>query len=662
MKLAIDIQKRFLQMYFHRCNCGTVMGGTLNIDYKSIGLKVGLEIHQQLDTKRKLFCHCPTVIQTKPPDYVFRRVLKPTQSELGEIDKAAAFEAEKSKVFVYHSFHNSNCMVEHDEEPPHQIDEEAVDIALIISLTLNALHVDEIHVMRKIVIDGSNTCGFQRTAVIALGGYVSDVEGNIPIQTVVLEEDAARKIGENSMEVRYSLDRLGIPLIEVATAPVISTPQQAQRVAFKIGQLLRMTGRVKRGIGTIRQDLNVSITGGAKTEIKGVQELEVISKCIEYEVQRQLILLKIRDELLSRGVENKLAFNPIDVTSVFMNTECKVIRDVISSNGGVYALKLPCFKGILKIEVQPKRRFGTELSDRARVLAGVNGIFHTDELPAYGITEGEVKRLLEAVSASQDDAVVFVASQEHQALKALKAVYERCVEALKGVPEETRAANSDGTTYYTRPRPGAARLYPETDIPPLVIMEERIRRLKTLLPETPDEKFERFTKVLKLSSKLAQEILNSYYLPVFEKIVSKYSVNPTIVASTLTSTLTSLRRDGVNIDLISDEHFEEIFKLLQDGVIVKESIPDIIRFLSMDVNKNVIDIVHEKNLFVMSREKVEEVVREIVLKNINVIAERRGKAIDLLIGQAMKILRGKADSGVIKDLIVKIVNEIIGGG
>ncbi len=636
------------------------MEKTLSIDYKSIGLKVGLEIHQQIDTKRKLFCHCPTVIQTKPSDYVFNRILKPAQSEFGEIDKAAAFEAGKNKVFTYYSFYDSNCMVEHDEEPPHSINEEAVDVTLIVSLILNAHYVDEIHVMRKIVIDGSNTCGFQRTAVIALGGYIPDVENNIPIQTIVLEEDAARKIEENSREVKYSLDRLGIPLIEIATAPVISTPQQAQRIAFKIGQLLRMTGRVKRGIGTIRQDLNISITGGAKTEIKGVQELEIISKCIEYEVQRQLTLLKIRDELLRRGVKNKLIFNPMDVTNIFINTKCKIIGNVISSKGKVYALKLPCFRGILKIEIQPKRKFGMELSDRARVLAGVDSVFHTDEMPAYGITEDEVRKLLEVLLASQDDAVVFVASQEDQALKALKAIYERCIEALEGVPEETRAANSDGTTYYTRPRPGAARLYPETDIPPLVIVEDRIKQLKTLLPEIPDKKFERFTKVLGLSSKLAQEILNSHYLPVFEKIVSKYNVNPTIVAVTLTSTLTSLRREGVNIDLISDEHFEEIFKLLQDKIIVKESIPDIIKYLSIDINKNVTDIVYEKNLSIMPHGKVEEVVREIILKNINAVAERKDRAIDLLMGQAMKILRGKANTNVIRDLIVKIVNEVAG--
>lgn len=636
------------------------MGETLNIDYRSIGLKVGLEIHQQLDTKRKLFCHCPTVIQARSPDYIFQRVLKPTQSELGEIDKAAAFEAEKSKIFTYYSFYDSNCMVEHDEEPPHPINEEAVDIALIISLMLNATYVDEIHVMRKIVIDGSNTCGFQRTAIIALGGYIYDDGERIPIQTIVLEEDAARKIEETPREIRYSLDRLGIPLIEIATAPVISTPQQAQRVALKIGQILRMTGKVKRGIGTIRQDLNVSIVNGAKTEIKGVQELEIISKCVEYEVQRQLALLKIRDELLRRGVETKLAFNPIDVTKIFINTKCKVIRDAISSNGKVYAIKLPGFKGILGIEIQPKRRFGKELSDRAKALAGVSGIFHTDEMPAYGITEDDIRKLLEITLASQDDAVVFVAAQEHQALKALKAVYERCIEALKGVPEETRAANSDGTTYYTRPRPGAARMYPETDIPPLVITEDRIKRLKTLLPEMPEEKFKRFTKVLRLSDKLAQEIINSYYLPVFEKIVSRYNVNPTIVASTLTSTLTSLRREGVNIDLISDECFEEIFKLLQDGIIVKESIPDILRYLPGNTDKTVMDIVKEKNLLAMPREKVEEVLKEIVSRNINVVTEHRDKAINLLMGQAMKALRGKADGGIIKDLLAKIINEVKG--
>ncbi len=290
----------------------------MKLDYSALGLKVGLEMHQQLDTKHKLFCACPTRLRKESPSVNFRRYLRPTQSELGEVDPAALFEFKRGRVYVYESYDDSVCLVEHDEEPPHDLNPEAIDIALMVALMLHARPVDEIHVMRKIVIDGSNTTGFQRTAIIALGGYVDDIEGKVPIQTICLEEDAARKMGEKEKEVYYRLDRLGIPLIEIATAPVLKNPEQVERVAYKIGQILRMTGKVKRGIGTIRQDLNISIKGGAKIEIKGVQELGLLAKIVEYEVLRQVNLLKIRDELLKRGVrEDDIVDEFVDITDVF---------------------------------------------------------------------------------------------------------------------------------------------------------------------------------------------------------------------------------------------------------------------------------------------------------------------------------------------------------
>jgi len=222
------------------------------IDYDKIGLKCGIEFHQMLETKEKLFCRCPTEIRKDNPDYTFVRRLRPTMSEMGEIDKAALFEFEKGVEYLYQGYHDNTCLVEMDEEPPHDLNHEALETALLIALMLNSTPLDEIQVMRKIVIDGSNTTGFQRTALVAIGGSVS-VEGKIiPIQTICLEEDAARKIEEQKSRVVFRLDRLGIPLIEIATAPVIKSPDEAERVAYRIGQLLRITGRVKRGLGTIR--------------------------------------------------------------------------------------------------------------------------------------------------------------------------------------------------------------------------------------------------------------------------------------------------------------------------------------------------------------------------------------------------------------------------
>jgi len=295
--------------------------------YRKLGLMVGLELHQQLNTQRKLFCHCPTVIRDDEPEGSFVRRLRPTQSEMGEIDPAALFEFQRKKRFCYEYYNDTTCLVEADEEPPHDLSEEAIDICLTMATFLKSRPVDEIHPMRKIVIDGSNTTGFQRTTIIANGGEVIVAKKTIGIQTICLEEDAARKIADddkNNMRV-YRLDRLGIPLIEVATDPDIRTPEEAQEVALALGLLLRSTGSVKRGLGTIRQDVNVSIKGGAIIEIKGFQQLDMLSTLVELEVQRQAKLLEIRDILKTRGISPKdLKSKVVDITNVFAKSESKV--------------------------------------------------------------------------------------------------------------------------------------------------------------------------------------------------------------------------------------------------------------------------------------------------------------------------------------------------
>jgi len=261
------------------------------MDYFSLGLKVGLEIHRQLDT-RKLFCRCPSVLREEEPDTKVKRFLRPVAGELGKIDVAALHEQMKKKFYLYEAFSDTTCLVELDESPPEQINQEALDIVLMVALQLNSKIADEIQVMRKTVLDGSNTSGFQRTALVATGGRIETPAGKIGIQTVSIEEDSARIMKTAADHIVYRLDRLGIPLVEIATAPDIRSPQDARVVAETIGNLIRATGKVKTGIGTIRQDLNLSIKGGARVEIKGVQDLSLIPAVIEKEVERQLAIVK----------------------------------------------------------------------------------------------------------------------------------------------------------------------------------------------------------------------------------------------------------------------------------------------------------------------------------------------------------------------------------
>ncbi|MFI5037934.1 MAG: Glu-tRNA(Gln) amidotransferase GatDE subunit E, partial [Solirubrobacterales bacterium] len=307
-------------------------------------MKAGLEVHQQLSTG-KLFCACPSELSETVNAELTRR-LRATGGENHHVDPAAAFQASRGLTYRYEST-PKNCLVELDEEPPHPINADAVDVALMLALMLKARPLDEIEVMRKIVVDGSNTAGFQRTALIAVNGELTLSGKRYSIPTICLEEDAARKTGESHGELRYRVDRLGIPLIEVATGPEISSGSEAREVAEEIGTLLRATRKVRRGIGTIREDLNVSTTGGARVELKGVQELRLIQKYADTEEERQRVLLSIRDALRARGASAPTQ-EAILLTSLFAGVTGGPLADAVRSKGWVLGLRLPGFAGLLK--------------------------------------------------------------------------------------------------------------------------------------------------------------------------------------------------------------------------------------------------------------------------------------------------------------------------
>jgi len=614
---------------------------TDDFDYADLGLVAGLEIHQQLDTATKLFCACPTALrEPEASQRRFTRYLHPTKSELGELDEAAVEESVVDREFEYLSY-DTTCLVEEDDEPPAEVDEEALDVTMQIAQLLDCQVADQVHVMRKIVVDGSNTTGFQRTMRVAGEGAIETDAGTVRVEDLMLEEESAQRVEETDEGVRFSLDRLGIPLVEIGTKPDISSPEQARDAAERIGMLLRSTGHVKRGLGTIRQDVNVSIAEGARVEIKGVQSLDDIDDIVRNEVRRQVELLDIADELEERDAS---VGEPVDVTEVFADTDSGVIAGALADGGDVLAVRLAGFDGLVGREIQPDRRLGTELSDHAK-RHGAGGIFHTDELPAYGVTEDEVADLREAVDAEADDAVVLVADDPETAELAIEAAAERSETAMDGVPEETRDATPEATTSYLRPLPGAARMYPETDVPAVEPDPSSVAE-----PELLTEKVERYQSEHGLDAGLAEQVAYGQRMPLFEAVVAD-GIDPTLAAGTLESTLTELRRDDVAVANLSDEHLAGALALVDDGEVPQEGLDDLLRALAADPRLSAAEAVEQEDLGGVGEDEVREAVVEVVERNADQVEAEGMGAFSGLMGECMGALRGKADGDVVSSVL-----------
>lgn len=623
------------------------------IDYEKLGLMMGLEIHQQLNTTKKLFCPCECELTDKKPDYRVLRYLRPTQSELGKIDRAAFEESRRELTFCYDAYPHHTCLVETDDEPPHPLNQEALGIGLIIATLLNMTVVDEFHTMRKQVIDGSNTGGFQRTGLLAIQGHMDTPYGRVVIENLCLEEDAARRMGQRKGKVEFRLDRLGIPLLEITTDPSMNRPEQVREVAYQIGQVLRST-RVKRGLGTIRQDLNISIREGARVEVKGVQDLDSMEQLVKNEVTRQLKLLEIMDELKKR--EAQVEDQIYDLGETLKDTESKIISKALKKGGKVLAIKLNGYKGLIGKEVQPGRRFGTELAGYAKKM-GVAGIFHTDELPAYGITSHEVELINGFLEIGENDAFILVADEGDKARNALEEVQRRAKMAVEGVPEETRKALDDANTEYLRPLPTASRMYVETDIPTQMVSRELLEHFQANLPELPKEKEARIIKEYNLSEDLAHQLVRQDRTEQFEEIVAECGVEPTTVASLLAYTLKELRREGLDVEDLSDS-LKGTFQLLKQGKISKDAVSDVLVGVLKE-NWTPEEAAGNLNLLMLSEENVRDIIADIVSSNEKLITERKMGAMGSLMGMAMKELKGKADGKLVNKFLKEEIQKYL---
>lgn len=616
-----------------------------SINYEDVGLRVGLEIHQQLASKRKLFCYCKPELIKDEPDILIVRYMRPTLGETGEIDEAAKKEFKKRKKIIYETY-NTLCPYEIDGVPPYPVDEESLKTALLIAKLFKMDVPDVVMVSRKQYLDGSVPSGFQRTILVALNGEMELSDGKkLGITQLCLEEDAARKISESEDAVRFRVDRLGIPLVEITTDSTLNTPEQVLDAALRIGAILRATGKAKRGLGTVRQDINVSIKGGARVEIKGVQRPEWFKRLIDNEIMRQKRLLEITEELRKRNVKSEdiLKEKAEDITHIFEKTKAKFIQKAIKRGDKVFAVKLPGFSGLLGREIQKGKRFGKEFAERVSVIVGLKGIIHTDELPAYGISEEEKKNLLKELNANPGrDCVVFVVGPKDKCLDAIREVKERALQALNGVPEETRRAHEDGTTSFERPLGTAARLYPDTDSPPIKITREILAEIERIEIEYPWEKIKRYREQYGLSENRAKELALSEYSLLFEELV-RQGVNPKLVATTITETMKALARDGYKVYEVEEEKIKQLLLYVHGGKIAKEAIPDVLMALSESPSKSIDEIIEEIGLKRIGEKELEEIIEQVIRENMNLVEERGERAFSPLMGHIMSKVRGKID-------------------
>lgn len=626
--------------------------------------KVGLEIHQQLDSKNKLFCNCKIADSTEH-DFTFKRILHPTQSEMGSYDQAAIFESKKIKTVKYLSSRNSNCLIESDEEPPEMVNAEALELVLIISLALHCTIEDELHVMRKIVIDGSNTTGFQRTILVGRNGYL-DVDGvRVGIQSICLEEDAARiinedKDNENDTKI-FALDRLGIPLIEIALDPISNTPMFVTNVAQTIGRLLRATKKVRRGLGSIRQDVNISTNDGAVVEVKGVQQLSQLALVIEYEAKRQDGLNQIAKELKDRKIdESKFLDSITDVTDFMKLSTSKIVKKILSGDSRFMGFVLRDFSGLLSFELYPGIRLGKELGEVAKSY-GIGGIFHSDELPNYGITHEDVKSLSSILKINKNDAFILVGGQSILLNSVISELSTRIRKAFSGVVAETRSVRLDGVTIFSRPRPGSSRMYPETDIPYISIAENRLKELSKNIPRPWNEVIDQICKKYLINRTLAENIFDSQHFSLFENIVSHTSINPSFIISKLTEDLVSLERQGYDISILTHNNLFYLFEQVEKSRISKESISIILEKLLRREGGSIDEIIRSFGSEGVTEEDIDSIIKKIIAENEKIISQKGMDSIGLLMGRCMSILRGKVDGEKINKKLVTRLTEHLDG-
>ncbi|MDG6929598.1 MAG: Glu-tRNA(Gln) amidotransferase subunit GatE, partial [Nitrososphaerota archaeon] len=544
-----------------------------------------------------------------------------------------------------------------DEEPPHPLSREALGDSLLIAATLGSYLMGEVHVMRKIVIDGSNTTGFQRTAVVGLGGAL-EVDGvRVGVQTVTLEEDAARILGEDGASRRWGLDRLGVPLVEIALAPMEGDPELVGRVALHLGRVLRSTGKAARGLGTIRQDLNVSLEGGNVVEVKGVQKLNLIPKVVEYERRRQSMLRRVAEALREKGMK-AVACSSADVTAALRGSASPVVARLLSGGARAACIAAPGLGGLLGWEPEPGVRLGKELAEVARA-NGIGGVIHSDEFEKQGVPQAEGAALRSSLGCGQNDALVLVAGRPEAVERVVPLLMARLAACAAGVPAETRAPTDGGETRYMRPRPGSQRMYPETDIPDITVTEEERAELARNAPEDWRSRVARLEKDLSLSGDMALKLYDADEVERFEGLAGRLRLEPSFIASVLVDLPARLSREGVAEAGYAPEALAQALEAVAAGTVAKEAVPDVLK-AAWEKRMTVEQAASALGLERVDEARLGEILEGIVSRQAALVKEKGDAAFSPLMGEAMKEVRGKVDGALVARLLREKMARVSG--
>lgn len=624
-------------------------------DYKTVGFKSGLEIHQQLFTEKKLFCRCPAAKYTREFDAEILRHMRPTLSEMGVYDGTALMEFKTKKNIIYHIKRETVCTYEMDDTPPFLINEDALDIAIGIGMLYNCNLVDELHIARKQYLDGSIPTGFQRTAIYALDGWIPYKDRKIKIVQMSIEEDSCREVSDIGHERVYLTDRLGMPLIETVTEPAMRTPQEVAEVAWQCSKLVRSTHKVRRGMGAAREDVNVSVEGGTRVEIKGVPQITLIPLLTYNEAMRQWNLLRLREELKKRNITPEtFKAEQFDITKLLKKVHYVPLKNAVDSGMKVRCVVLTGFKELLHWHTQTDTYFSKEISDRIRVIACLTSIPNliNSDSTSDTITSADWQKVKKFTNAVDNDTMIIVWGSEDDTQTAVNEIIIRTKEATIGIPSETRQAMSDGTNGFERILPGADRMYPDTDLPPKKITKERLDKIKSWLPEQLWKRIEWYNK-LGIPKDTIEELSVSKYAELFKKAVNEWKINPTTTAVFLIQYPKRLKKYGCMIDWLHEEMFEMILKFYADGKIPKDALLTTLRTVAE------LGVFTEEVIKSPATEKeFDDVIKHAKSEYEKVKILNPEKKKILLMGMIMKKLRGRVSAKVIADKISFVKGDI----
>ena len=639
-------------------------------DYADIGYKSGLEVHQQLLTRTKLFCRCPAGHYSTDYDAEILRHMRPTLSELGEYDGTALMEKKTRKNIYYRIHRDTVCTYEFDDTPPFLMSDEALDIAIEQSLLLNLNIVGELHIARKQYLDGSIPTGFQRTAIIGVGGWIPYGDRRIGITQLSIEEDSCREVSDLGHDRVLLTDRLGMPLSEVVTDPDMRTPQELAEVCQLIRRLARATGKVRTGYGAAREDVNVSVRGGTRVEIKGVPQIWRIPRLAYNEAMRQVALLGIRESLRGRGVTpQSFSATRHDVTKAIAKARYEPIRAALSDGARVMCVVLPGFRGLLGTPIQEHTTFAKEFSDRVRVIAcltRIPNIVHSDTA-TEALTARDWKELYRKTRSSAADALVLVWGDPADTATACDEIVNRAREATEGVPSDTRQALADGTTGFERVLPGAERMYPDTDLPPLALTVDRIERIRQGMPADFWDREQRLDE-LRVPLDARSTLSLSPRGRLFARLVDELGVDPTFAAVVLTQHLKAYRRAGWRPERLDDEVLLAVFRGFGDGRYTREGVLRLLKHLltcewdATDPGAAVEAAVAALELAPIDSGEIAAVIdqtRDALDPAAYPTAAKRRRAI---IGGVMRQLRGRVEGRQVAELVRQFVPDDVAVG